>query len=65
MLTRLKINMICMMYRIHMSFVSESRMVPSDLLDDPDEPFSLVRDELPFMDTDIARGVAPRHGFKT
>ena len=48
-----------------MSFVSESRMVPSDLLDDPDEPFSLVRDELPFMDTDIARGVAPRHGFKT
>ena len=31
-------------------------MIPNDLLQDPDEPFSLVRDELPFMDTDIARG---------
>ena len=34
-----------------------SRMVPRSLLDDPDEPLSAIRDELPYMDTDIARGL--------
>eukprot|EP00913_Durusdinium_trenchii_P016180 g15205.t1 len=32
-------------------------MVPHSLLDDPDEPLSAIRDELPYMDTDIARGL--------
>lgn len=33
------------------------RMVPHSLLQDPDQPLSAVRDELPYMDTDIARGL--------
>ena len=32
-------------------------MVPHGLLEDPDQPISAVRDELPYMDTDIARGL--------
>ncbi|CAK9103311.1 unnamed protein product [Durusdinium trenchii] len=38
------------------SFIN-TRMVPHSLLDDPDEPLSAIRDELPYMDTDIARGL--------
>lgn len=33
------------------------RMVPHGLLEHPDQPISAVRDELPYMDTDIARGL--------
>ncbi|CAE8596016.1 unnamed protein product, partial [Polarella glacialis] len=37
-----------------------TRLVPRGLLGpgvDPNEALSLVRDEMPFMDTDIARGI--------
>ncbi|CAJ1407954.1 unnamed protein product [Effrenium voratum] len=47
---------LCSLLPILASSFVNTRMVPDRLLD-PNAPLSAVRDELPYMDTDIARGL--------